>query len=91
MKKAVKAKKVTVKKAKLNIKRGKSATIAIKKIKPAKTTDKVTFKLAKKVKGVSVDKFGKVKVTKKAKKGATAKVTVKVGKKAKTTVTIKVK
>lgn len=91
VKKAVKAKKVTVKKATLSIKRGKTGQINIKKITPANTTDKVTYKVTKKLKGVSVDKFGKVKVTKKAKKGKKATVTVKVGKKASKKVTIKVK
>ena len=90
VKKAVKAKKVTVKKATLTIKKGKTGQINIKKITPSNTTDKVTYKVTKKLKGVSVDKFGKVKVAKKAKKG-TAVVTVKVGKKASKKVTIKVK
>ena len=89
VKKAVAAKSVKVQKKSLSIKRGKSAQINLKKINPSNTTDKVTYKLTKKAKGVKVDKYGKVTVSRSAKKKATATVTVKAGKKATVKITVK--
>lgn len=74
-KKAVKNKKLKLKAAKKNLKKGKTYTVAIKSM-TSKTTDAVTYKSSKK--GVaSIDKYGVVT----AKKKGTATITVKCGKK----------
>ena len=67
-------KKLTLKKAKLSLKKGKTATISIKKMTSG-TTSKLTYKSNKKS-IATVDKYGVIKAKKKGK----AVITVKCGK-----------
>lgn len=83
-KKAVKNKKLKLKKTKLTLKRKKSYTIGIKSM-TTKTTESITYKSSKKS-VATVDKYGVVKAKKKGK----ATITVKCGKKkAKLKLTVK--
>ena len=83
-KKAVKNKKLKLKKTKLTLKRKKSYTIGIKSM-TTKTTESITYKSSKKS-VATVDKYGVVKAKKKGK----ASITVKCGKKkAKLKLTVK--